>query len=74
MPTSPETFKQVCDRLKKLGYSKFKSVKLYGQVFELVSDPFPDGEEVLVETLQGSSAEPRVIRIPKFIIQAARAA
>ena len=32
-----------CARVKELGFSASKHIKIYGQRYELVSDPFEDG-------------------------------
>jgi hypothetical protein len=29
----------LCERLKRLGYEKDKQIRMYGQEFELISDP-----------------------------------
>jgi hypothetical protein len=64
----------VCARLKQFGYSQSKSVKLYGQVLHLLSDPYLDGEQFVVEAFTQQTCEKRVVRIPKFIVGSARAA
>jgi hypothetical protein len=65
---------EVCARLRKIGYSRSNSVKLYGEVLELVSDPYPDGEDYIVETSSQGATKNRLVRIPKFIVHSARAA
>jgi len=40
MHTSTAASDKVCARLKKIGYARSKSVKLYGEVLELLSDPY----------------------------------
>ena len=63
----------VCARLRQIGYSRSNSVKLYGEVLELLSDPYPDGDDYVVKAQSLHSAT-RVVRIPKFIVYSARAA
>lgn len=70
-PTSPE---KVCARLRKIGYSQSRSVKLYGEIFELISDPYLDGDQFVVEAHAQNSSANRVVRIPKFIVRSADAA
>ena len=74
MSTNSVSSERVCARLRQIGYSQSKSVKLYGQVLQLLSDPYPDGEHFVVETCAQYTSEKRVVRIPKFIVGSARAA
>jgi hypothetical protein len=71
MHISTASSEEVCARLKKIGYSHSKSVKLYGEVLELLSDPYPDGEHFVVETQSQHTSQTRVVRIPKFIVRSA---
>jgi hypothetical protein len=64
----------VCARLSQIGYSRSKSVKLYGEVLELLSDPYPDGDDFVVEAQSRRTSGTRVVRIPRFIVYSARAA
>ena len=45
-----------CVRIKGLGYSFPRHIKMYGEEFQIVSDPFPDGVRVAVKVT--SSLEP----------------
>ncbi len=74
MHTSIAASEKVCARLKEIGYSHSKSVKLYGEVLELLSDPYPDGEYFVIETRSRHSSQDRIVRIPKFIVSSAKAA
>ena len=38
-----------CARIKGLGYVASKQIKMYGQRFELVSDPFEEGNCIVVQ-------------------------
>ena len=42
-PQSSEVH-EVCDQLQKMGYAQSKRIRIYGQEFEAVSNPFPNGE------------------------------
>jgi hypothetical protein len=74
MHTSTAASEKVCARLKKIGYARSKSVKLYGEVLELLSDPYPDGEHFVIEIRSQHTSQDRVVRIPKFIVSPARPA
>ena len=46
----------LCEMLKRLGYAQNNQVRLYGEVFDLVSDPVPVGENfVFVDALERKS-------------------
>lgn len=63
----------ICETLKRLGYAQDNQVRLYGEVFDLVSDPVSVSENfVFVDALERKSGQFRRVRIPRTIIQMAR--
>ena len=61
------------EMIKRLGYSKNNQVRLYGEIFHLVSDPVAVGENfVFVDVLDRKSGQVRRVRIPPTIVQMAR--
>ena len=63
----------LCETLKRLGYSHNNQVRLYGQVFGLISDPVKVSENfVFVDAVEQKSGQLRRVRIPRTIIQMAR--
>jgi hypothetical protein len=42
----------LCEDLKRLGFSQNDQVKLYGEVFDLLSDPFSVGENLVLSVAQ----------------------
>jgi hypothetical protein len=63
----------LCETLKRLGYARDNQVRLYGQVFDLVSDPVRLSENfVFVDAVERKSGQFRRVRIPRTIIQMAR--
>jgi hypothetical protein len=64
----------LCDRLKRLGYARDIQMKLYGEMFELVSDPIVVSERlVFVDGIEKKSGERRRIRIPLVVLRMAQA-
>jgi hypothetical protein len=62
----------LCERLKKLGFAQENRMKLYGEEFELLSDPFVVGTDtVFVDAIERKSRIPRRIRIPLPIVKMA---
>jgi len=63
----------LCETIKRLGYAQDNQVRLYGEVFDLVSDPVSVGENlVFVDALEQKSGQLRRVRIPSSIVQMAR--
>jgi hypothetical protein len=68
------TKKQVnlCERLKRMGFAQENQLKLYGEVFELLSDPIVvEDELVLVDAIEKRSGQLRRVRIPLPIVNMA---
>ena len=62
-------------RLKMLGFAKGNQMRLYGQVFELVSEPIVMSDDVvLVDATESKSGHQRRVRIPLPIVNMASAA
>lgn len=63
----------LCETIKRLGYAKGNQVRLYGEAFDLVSDPISVGDNfVFVDALERKSGQVRRVRIPPTIVQMAR--
>jgi hypothetical protein len=63
------------ERIKRLGYSRQTQVKLYGAVFELVSDPVVMGDQlVFIDRIEKTTGSLRRIRIPLPIVLVAKQA
>lgn len=59
----------LCETIKRLGYSQNGQVKLYGEIFRLVSDPvIVEGRSVFVDAIERKSGTMRRIRIPLPIV------
>ena len=66
----PDTLRET---IKRLGYAQNNQVRLYGEVFDLVSDPVSVGQDfVFVDALAQKSGQVRRVRIPPTIVQMAR--
>ncbi len=73
-PTSTATMKSIhphsrsCERLMELGYIAGKRVTLYGEHFEIASDPFIDGNWVAVRVISENDPAIQTIRLPVSIL------
>lgn len=64
----------ICAHIKHLGYAAARRVRLYGEEFEVVSDPFPDASGVAMFVTTKKDPGIRVLRIPVTVLQIARRA
>jgi hypothetical protein len=63
----------LCESIKRLGYAQNNQVKLYGEIFEVVSDPVIVGENfVFVDAREQKSGKVRRVSIPLSIVQMAK--
>jgi hypothetical protein len=63
----------LCERLKRLGYEKNKQLRMYGQEFDLISDPITIGEHLyVIDAIERKTKSLRRVRIPLLIINMAR--
>ena len=56
------------ERLKDLGYIAGERVNLYGEYFEIASDPFIDGDWVAVRVTGENDPTIRTIRLPVSVL------
>jgi hypothetical protein len=57
-----------CARIKELGYRLSAHAKLYGENFEIISDPFPEGGGVAVRVVTATDPTIRTLRLPVAIL------
>jgi hypothetical protein len=63
----------LCETIKRLGFAQDNQVKLYGRVFDLVSNPIIVGENlVFVDAQEQKTGKVMRVRIPPTIVQMAR--
>ncbi len=65
---------EICAGIKRLGYGAKQTVRLYGEEFEVISDPFPEagGIAVTVRTKRNDSI--RVVQLPSTVLQSVKGA
>ena len=78
MPNFPLTFSETtiinqpwsitCQRIMELGYVAGKHVNLYGEHFEIASDPFVDDDWVAIRIMSENDPTIRTIRLPVSIL------
>ena len=60
---------EMCARLQKMGYARSKHIRMYGQEFEVVSDPFPQGDGIAIQAFSKRETQARTLRLPLSILQ-----
>jgi hypothetical protein len=60
---------EVCDKLQSMGYAQSKRIRIYGQEFEAVSNPFPSGNGIAIQAFSKRETQARTLRIPLPIVQ-----
>jgi len=62
----------LCEKLKRLGYGQNSQIRLYGDKFDVTSDPVVIAEHlVVVDAIEQKTGRPRRIRIPLNIVNMA---
>ncbi len=65
---SGRTSAEDCSKIKDLGYGITRHIHMYGQRFQIVSDPFPDGDGVAVHAISAHDPAIRTLRLPVSIL------
>lgn len=69
------TDQTISERIKRLGFARQTQIKLYGAVFEIVSDPIVMSDSlVFVDGIEKKSGMLRRIRVPLPIVLVAKQA
>ena len=66
-----EPVPNICERLKNLGYARSSHIRLYGEQFQLISDPFPYETGVAVQVVKHDGKDPRTVKLPLPILKMA---
>jgi hypothetical protein len=71
--TKIESVEDACVRIKHLGYVASRCVRIYGEEFELLSDPFPEHGRIAIRARAKGKSDVRILRLPATIVQSGRA-
>lgn len=63
---------EVCARVRHLGYAVSGRIRLYGEEFEVVSDPFPEADGIAIHVTTKKDSKIRVLQIPATVLQSVR--
>jgi hypothetical protein len=68
-PDMSPSIAEVCASVRRLGYGVSQSIRLYGEEFEVVSDPFPEAGGVAVSVSAKKNDGIRVLHLPATVLQ-----
>ena len=57
-----------CAKIKGLGFTVSKQITMYGEQFEIVSEPFSEGDCVAVHATSSNNPKVRTLRLPTAIL------
>jgi hypothetical protein len=60
---------EVCAGVKRLGYGAKQTVRLYGEEFEVISDPFPEAGGIAVTVRTKKNDSIRIVQLPSTVLQ-----
>jgi hypothetical protein len=66
---SNELQHEVCDQLQRMGYAQSKRIRIYGQEFEAVSNPFPNADGIAIRAFSKRETEERTLQLPLPVVQ-----
>lgn len=71
MTTSPGTLPmaEVCAQIKQFGYGVSQKIRIYGEEFEVLSDPFPSSDGIAIQVLSRKTLQARILHLPTTVVQ-----
>jgi hypothetical protein len=63
---------ETCARVKHLGYTTSGRVRLYGEEFEVVSEPFAEADGIAVRVKSRKNPNVRTLRLPSTVVHTAK--
>lgn len=59
---------EVCAHIKRSGYAQSQIVRIYGEEFEILSDPFPTDAGVAVHVRSRRTSQERALQLPAMLV------
>ena len=63
------SIEEICASVKRLGYGARQNIRLYGEEFEVISDPFPEAGGIAVSVRAKKGKGVRIIQLPATVLQ-----
>lgn len=59
---------EVCAQIKQFGYTVSQRIRIYGEEFEVLSDPFPSDGGIAIRVSSKRTSQTRVLQLPATVI------
>ena len=66
---SSSELREVCDQLRRMGYAQSKRIRIYGQEFEAMSNPFPNADGIAIRAFSKRETAERTLQLPLPVVQ-----
>jgi hypothetical protein len=66
--TRIDSLEDACARIKLLGYVASRRIRIYGEEFELLSDPFPEADRIAICAKAKGDSSVRILRLPVTLV------
>lgn len=63
---------EVCARIRQFGYAASQRIRIYGEDFDVLSDPFPSEGGIAIEVRSKRTLQARVLQLPATVIHRVR--
>jgi len=63
---------EICARIKENGFAKSQVVRIYGEEFEILSDPFPRDLGVAIQVRSRRTSQVRALQLPAALVNRAQ--
>ena len=71
-PDQSPSIAEIIESVKRLGYGARQNIRLYGEEFEVVSDPFPEAGGIAVSARTKKAEGIRVVQLPATVLHSVR--
>ena len=62
---------EVCARVKGFGYAASQKIRIYGEEFDVLSDPFPSADGIAIQVRSKRTSQTRVLQLPSTVVHRA---
>jgi hypothetical protein len=59
---------EVCAQIKRSGYAASQNIRIYGEEFEVLSDPFPNEIGIAIRVRSRRTSQIRHLQLPETLI------
>lgn len=59
---------ELCARIRQFGYAVSQCIRIYGEDFEVLSDPFPSNGGIAIQVRSRRTLQARVLQLPATVI------